>query len=401
MKKYDSKKDLLNRIKKNIGLTINENIINEIDWENRFNDVSKECLSIDELVRDLNIELKRLSVDGNKREKLSYNKPIISKTYIPLTNEGNIDVEEFINNITKEPLNVFSLDNSKMKKTDKGKQQLTINTGLPALRGIVYDEENKKFYYINTCPGAGKCQVGCYARKGSYIRIPQFTLKLTRRLNFFLNHPDKYEEKLIKEIQTQLNLINPNSTTHNNDFELKIRWNDAGDFFTNQYFSMARRITKIFQKQGYNISSYAYTKIGKYVNFSNDDFIINFSQNAAPKEREKVNLETSKTSIRVPIDLFKDLFLRNKSTKTGGITTGFAKNKNTGITEFIDQSAPLKYKERISKKYNVPLERLKYTWELPQEIGKRNEFDVIVLPSDSDVGAQRTDVRISFLSTHR
>jgi len=44
---------------------------------------------------------------------------------------------------------------------------------------------------------------------------------------------------------------------------------------------------------------------------------------------------------------------------------------------------------------------LRYTYELPQKESDNRIFNVIVLPAgDSDIGAQREDVRISFLLYH-
>ena len=56
--------------------------------------------------------------------------------------------------MTIEPDTIFD-NNPKMEKTDIGKPQLTLNTGLPAIVGVVYDKENSKFHLVTTCPGAG------------------------------------------------------------------------------------------------------------------------------------------------------------------------------------------------------------------------------------------------------
>lgn len=357
--------------------------LNEIDWETKFKDVKKTCLDPKQLVDDLNKELERLSTDKNKREKLSIDKPIIRKSNIPLKN-NQIDVETFIKLITVKPSYIFG-KNEKMVKTDIGKNQITINTGLPALRGIVYDEENNKFYYVNTCPGAGTCATICYARKGNYVMQPNVSLGLTRRLNFFLNHPDEYEEMILNEIYSIIK-------KYGKDIKIMLRWNDTGDFFAEYYYEMARRVTNKLKSDGYNVTSYGYTKMGDYVNMSSDDFIMNFSKGAKASELKKVNFEKSKISEIMPKFLFSDLLIKKGS--------GYEKNKETGKSLFVNDNAPEILKKRVSEYYNVPIETLKYTWELPEVQETTNKFNVIVLPSDSDEAAQRKDVKISFIAIH-
>jgi len=364
--------------------------LNEIDWEGDFKDVSKSCLSAEQLVKDLNAEIERLGIEPKNRPSLGQDKPIIPKSKMSL--EGDkINVEAFIKDITTKPNTIFG-KNEKMKKTDYGKMQFTINTGLPALVGIVYDEDEKKFYYVNTCPGAGACKKVCYARRGSYIRCPEVALNLTRRLNLLLNHPDEYEQMATNEIEAQLREFE-GDIRNGMEIKLMIRWNDAGDFFTEKYFNIARKITKNFIDKGYNVGSYAYTKMGKYVNLADNDFITNFSREANKKEVEKVDAETTKASTIMPKMLFYDLFEK-------GAGNSYKKSEITGKTIFISKESPNILKQRVSKHYNVPIETLKYTWELPQVHGKPNEFNVIVLPSDSDEGAQRKDVKLSFLAIH-
>lgn len=89
--------------------------------------------------------------------------------------------------------------NPKMEKTDTGGFQYTVNTGLPALRGVLYDQENKKFFIINTCPGA--CAVSCYARKGWYIMNDGKNLKYIQRLNLLMNNPELYESMVMDELE--------------------------------------------------------------------------------------------------------------------------------------------------------------------------------------------------------
>lgn len=365
--------------------------INEIDWENKFKNVSKTCLNPQQLVDDLNNEINRLGVKPNERDKKDMNSPIIPRTSIK-QKDGEIDVDAFIKMITQKPSAVFG-KNAKMIKTDINKAQYTMNTGLPAIVGIVYDEDERKFYYVNTCPGAGACKKVCYARRGSYVRIPDVINNLTQRLNLFLNHPEEYKRMAISEIQDKLNELELDVRS-GMDVKLMIRWNDAGDFFTDAYYELAKEITDYFLKKGYNIQSYAYTKMGKYMPLTSSDFVMNFSKGAHKKELDQVDIENTKNSDIVPKPIFHDLFQKAEK------GNGYAKSTMTGKTVFKDKEAPNVLKQRISKTYNVPVDRLRYTWELPMEQGEPNSIDVIVLPSDSDESAQRQDVKTSFLLVH-
>jgi len=52
-------------------------------------------------------------------------------------------------------------------------------------------------------------------------------------------------------------------------------------------------------------------------------------------------------------------------------------------------------------KFKINKDSLKYTFEMPRQESGKNEYNIIVLPTgDSDIGAQREDVKISFLLQH-
>ena len=75
-------------------------------------------------------------------------------------------------------------------------------------------------------------------------------------------------------------------------------------------------------------------------------------------------------------------------------------NKEDGLPVFVDGGEE-KLKQLVSKEYNIPLERLKYQWELPINQDDKFKYDVIVLQTgDSDIGAQRMDVHKTFLLIH-
>jgi hypothetical protein len=380
------------RTKELIGFRLNESTnISEVDWENDFSDVKKTCLSPESVIGMLNSQIDRLNSPEKNREKIDANTPIISRNNIPMDKEGEIDINHFIRQITALPKLIFDR-NPKMEKGDRGGGQYTVNTGIPALRSILYDKEQGKFYTINTCPGAGSCAVGCYARKGRYIMSDGKNLKYTQRVNLLLNDPEMYENIIMDELDPLAYSIKRQSKKEGIDIKLIIRWNDAGDFFAKKYYDIAISVTNQLLKDGYNIESYAYTKMGDIANIADPNFVMNFSDDANKKETAKVDTDTVKISKIVPKELFKDIFV-----KKGPHYVKDEKEKAT----FIDDEAKETLKNRVSIKYNIPYESIVYTDELPTTQGEAFKYNVIVLPTgDSDIAAQRKDVKGSYLLQH-
>jgi hypothetical protein len=383
--------DSLERFKELYNYRINESAsVNEVDWDEEFSDVKKTCLAPEMVVKMLNDQLSRLDKPSKDREKIDANTPIISRGNLPLA-DGDIDVEHFIKEITARPKQIFDR-NPKMEKSDTGGFQYTVNTGIPALRGIIYDIDNQKFFTINTCPGAGTCAVSCYARKGFYIMNDGKNLKYIQRLNLLLNDPEEYENIIMDELDPLAYKIKRDSRKEGKDIKLVIRWNDAGDFFAKKYYDIAISVTNQLVKAGYNIESYAYTKMGDIANIADPNFVMNFSDDANKKETAKVDTEAAKISKIVPKELFKDIFLKDGPS--------YVKDEK-GKAMFKDDASKERLKNLISVKYNVPYETLAFNDELPPEQSSDYLYNVIVLPTgDSDIAAQRRDVRISFLLQH-
>ncbi len=381
----------LERFKELYNYRINESAsVNEVDWDEEFSDVKKTCLAPEMVVKMLNDQLSRLDKPSKDREKIDANTPIISRGNLPLA-DGDIDVEQFIKEITARPKQIFDR-NPKMEKSDTGGFQYTVNTGIPALRGIIYDIDNQKFFTINTCPGAGTCAVSCYARKGFYIMNDGKNLKYIQRLNLLLNDPEEYENIIMDELDPLAYKIKRDSRKEGKDIKLVIRWNDAGDFFAKKYYDIAISVTNQLVKAGYNIESYAYTKMGDIANIADPNFVMNFSDDANKKETAKVDTGAAKISKIVPKELFKDIFLKDGPS--------YVKDEK-GKAMFKDDASKERLKNLISVKYNVPYETLAFNDELPPEQSSDYLYNVIVLPTgDSDIAAQRRDVRISFLLQH-
>jgi hypothetical protein len=354
--------------------------INEIDWEGEFGDVSKECIS-DEALKDyFNKILANQKLRSDKRSKSLL---LVHNKAIPFDEKGDIDVQAFIDNITKIPAQIYS-QNEKMEKSSTD-NSITFNVGIPALRGIVYDMEHEKFYIVNTCPGAGACTRICYARRGRYVLLPNIFGKQTRILNLLLNDPELFEKLLRHEIETLI--------WKNKGKKVMFRWNDAGDFFSKRYFEIAGRITKQLQDKGYNFESYAHTKMGDIYNLNDPNVLLNFSVDSAEKERKKVDIGTAKTSEIVPSGLFNDLFLRDRA---------HFKVDDAGKLIPVSADSLDILKQRIADKFNADINTLiMYDDLLKIPVGNEKKWNVIVLPKgQGDVAAQRKDVQRTFLLYH-
>jgi|GEM_PF-1096510 hypothetical protein len=376
--------ETINRIKQNSGIMVFEADINEIDWEKDFKDVSKKCLNPSELANYLNKVIDNSQKKSADKEKIGLDKPIIHAKAIPFDEEGELDINEFISKITAMPNDILSVNEKMQKSNDDG--TYNVNIGIPALRGLVYDIDEQKFYIVNTCPGAGSCAMVCYARRGSYIQYPGVFLKQTKVLNLLLNYPDRFEKILIRELETTL-LKNP-------DKQVNFRWNDAGDFFATKYYEIAVRITNTLLKDGYNIKSYAYTKMGEIVNLGDPNFLINFSNDANKRETEKVkDIDNAKQAVIVPKELFDDLFMKEK---------GSYAVDSKGKPVFKDEDGVNTLKTRLANEYKVDVKTiLTYDELLRTPVGNEKQYNVVVMPKgDGDVGAQRSDVKMSFLCFH-
>ena len=366
-------------------LTENLNIIYEIDLQGAFKDVSFKQLTVDEAREYLERVILNCEKKPAEREKLATNKPYIHGKAIPKGAEGEIDMDSFIQNITSMPKEILSV-NSKMEKSTAD-NSLTVNIGIPALRGLVYDLDAGVFYIVNTCPGAGACALFCYARQGSYVMFPGVFVKQTRILNLLLNFPQRFEKLLLRELEA-VALKNPNKS-------IKMRWNDAGDFFSQEYFNIAYRITKQLKTDGYDVTSYAYSKMANVANLEDEDFVVNVSGDINVKQSKQIkDLESKKSQVTVPKDLFDDLLVKDKRE--------YAVDEKGKVIFKQGKDGVDTLKKRISLKYDVPVETLlTYDEMLKTPKGEKNQYNVVIMPKgDGDVAAQRTDVKTSFLLIH-
>jgi hypothetical protein len=358
-------------MKKFIKEALNEYLLSEIDWENDFKDVKKSCPSVESVVEYLNKVKKNADKGYEDREKFDAAKPFVhSKSSFIKKGKGGVDIDFFIKQITSKPNNIINT-NDKILKTG-GPNEFVYKTGIPALRGIAYDLDKGEFVFINTCPGAGSCIAICYARKGNYVRYPASYDSMTRRLNYLLNFPDKYEAQMYEELKS---ICEERGAYEGYKPKVLLRWNDSGDFFTKRYVKMADNTIKRLKKEGYNVDSYLYTKVADVAKDSKFG-VTSFSAGANKQQSSKIDPTKQKMSMIVPSELFKGLDLMKIS------DIGELKSR---VADFF----------QINKKDVITYDELMHT---PEK--KDKKLHVIVTPDDGDDAAKRRDVKTVLLTQH-
>lgn len=129
--------------------------------------------------------------------------------------------------------------NAKMKKSG-GKKFLLYNFGIPALQAA----DGTK-----TCPNAGACAVGCYARQGAYA-WPKVKAAYEARFQLSKQDPVRFDYMLNTEIY-KLKV-----KAKREGKRLVVRIHDAGDFYSKEYFDLWMRVIRAND----DVVFYAYTK---------------------------------------------------------------------------------------------------------------------------------------------
>jgi hypothetical protein len=101
---------------------------------------------------------------------------------------------------------------------------------------------------IKTCPNAGLCAVGCYARQGAYMFG---NVKTAHEAKLALTQNDTFVGMMVADIERWLNKRNTK--------RLVVRIHDAGDFYSMQYLDRWIKIMSHFEADK-RVSFYAYTK---------------------------------------------------------------------------------------------------------------------------------------------
>jgi hypothetical protein len=298
------------------------------------------------------------------------------------------DLDDLARQITTRPKAILGT-NAKMEKS-KTEGEIIYDLTLPALSGIVVDEDTGDFVEITTCPGAGQCQLFCYARKGGYVMFPASSMSAAQALNFLVNDPEGYSARVNQEIKTV------KAKADKAGIQLVVRWHDAGDFFSKEYLDLAYDVAK----SNPDVQFYAYTKMGDVATGATPkNFTMNFSSGSKRGEEKKVEIykqqnpgATVKQGVTVPKDMFFDLIARK-----GNSLIKDAK----GRTQFASSEALDTFKQRIAQKYKVaPDSIITYDQMLATPVGTEPKWNVIVQPGAGDRAANRKDVIDSYLMFH-
>ena len=128
--------------------------------------------------------------------------------------------------------------NSKMKKSSQNGITV-VNWTIPAFMS----QDGTK-----TCPNAGLCAVGCYARQGAYVFS---NVQRAHEAKLALTQNDAFVPEMVAEIERWLKKRNVG--------HLKVRIHDAGDFYSMEYVSKWFAVMSHFETDS-RVSFYAYTK---------------------------------------------------------------------------------------------------------------------------------------------
>ena len=308
-----------------------------------------------------------------------YKMPIIHASNIKIIDDRNnlYDLDALRALISTRPIGPLLKRNSKIQHSG-GELVQYYNIGLPALKGLVIDEATGDFLVVDTCPGAASCQIYCFARKGGYVQWKSSSLSQSRILNFLLNDPEGFKNRLNTE------LAEAKEKAANKNIKVALRWHDAGDFFSPSYWDLAKEVAK----ENPDIYFYAYTKMANVANTPKpNNFIINFSSGAKNAEEQNIDFELNKHAIVVPYEIFTDLANRISSKKIAFTPKNMKELKN-----------------RISTKYNIRNDKTLITYdELKEKSYKADAspiYNVIVKPGDGDDAANRNDVLGTYLLQH-
>ncbi len=305
-----------------------------------------------------------------------------SDVAIDVAANDTIDVDALKRDIRTRPKDILT-QNEKMAKSS-GVSERYLNFGIPALTGLVVNEKTNEFAIISTCPGAGACQLFCFAMKGSYVQYVDTNRKLMRVLNFLMNDPKGF----FKHISGEIAKAQKNSAKANQ--KLFVRWHDSGDFFSEQYKELFFELAKQFP----DITFFAYSKLAHVVNDPNapGNIVSNFSRGAKPEQQAKVDFKKTKHSSVVDKELFADLIQR--------VTKKDEKGKDIKAWDFSPENLKT-LKQRIGEKYGIdPKTLLTYKEMKATPESGTHKWNVIVVPGDGDVSAARRDVLGTYLLIH-
>jgi hypothetical protein len=144
----------------------------------------------------------------------------------------------FLKAIKIRPLEVLT-SNSKLKKDG------IWNLSIPAYKATIAGPNGAAIEFT-TCPSASKCLSYCYANgggQGGTYAFGKVLVKHTRNLQWMIDDPFAFTEKVVKEIGKKKHLR-------------AIRFNDSGDIWGEGYWG----VIKALCKECPDVQFYAYTK---------------------------------------------------------------------------------------------------------------------------------------------
>jgi hypothetical protein len=319
--------------------------------------------------------------EGKKTKEMKYKLPYIHRGNIDVVNDSGkvtdtIDIDGFKKLISVRPEKLIK-QNTKMQKSG-GESQSFYNTSLPALKGLALDEKTNKFIVVDTCPSSGICKTYCYAKKGGYVQWKSSSLSQTRVLNFLMNDWEGYRNKITEELNDIA------AKNKKKGVKTVLRWNDSGDMLSDKYFEIVMSVARSTP----DVQHYAYTKEVKKAKSYGDlpkNFIFNYSFGGL--QDKKLVQDTDKISVVVPDALIKDYITKQSDAD--------------GKWVYKNETALLNAKKKISLKYNIDLTNILSIDELSKTPkGEKDQYNVIVLPGESDLSASRDDVRGTYLILH-
>jgi hypothetical protein len=333
-------------------------------------------------------------IQTDTKTKADKFKPIIHGSNVKaITKSDNPDdkwdLDDLAQQIMQRPSKILGT-NAKMAKS-KEEGAMTYDLTLPALSGIVVDEETGDFVEIKTCPGAGECQLFCYARKGGYRMFPASSMSAAQALNFLVNDPEGYMAMFDKEVKMA------QSRTSKAGIKLLVRIHDAGDFFSKDYYNLAMNVAK----NNPDAKFYFYTKMGEIATDANapPNVVGQFSGGAQSREVKKVEFQRGagqhvKDAITLPKDMFRDLFQTDAKGK-------YVKDEK-GRTQVKGEAEWNQFKQQLASKYKLDADTIiTYDQMLRIPEGPKPKWNVVVFPAGhGDLGASRLDVAHQFLMFH-
>ena len=332
---------------------------------------------------------------GEKLATDKYKMPFVHGSNIEIKDESDksFDLAKLKSAITTRPEKLLK-QNEKITHSS-GDSTIYFNIGLPALKGLAVNEKTGEFVVVDTCPGAGACKVYCYAKKGGYVQWKASSMSQTRILNFLLNDPEGFKNKLsseLKEVEAKLVRTNTKKSKKNGGdvktTKVVIRWHDAGDFFSPDYLELAYGIARSFSQMDF----YAYTKMASVSKGDKpSNFKINFSGGSTPDQEKQIDFTTTKHSTVVPREVFDDLVVKDEKGKA---------IRKDGKIQFEGSNLNM-LKKRMSVKYRIPKDSI-ITYDEMMNIpeGSSQKYNVIVRPGDGDNSANRSDVLGTYLFIH-